>query len=120
MGRGGVRLHQGFAVGGGFHLGAVRAGTEWGLFQALRNNSCSATATMLDLSADTGFWVSVQCFASTFNEGQTVNALGALTAQTVTIYRIEATACNSATCPDPTNATSPGYIERKRQVIATN
>lgn len=100
---------------------AARTGTEWGLYQALRKNTCNATATTLDLSADTGFWVSVSCVASaSYREGEIESSPGTFTPRTVTLYRIEATACNSATCPDASAATTPGYVERKRQIIATN
>jgi MSHA biogenesis protein MshP len=97
---------------------AARAGNEWGLYQALRNNTCNnAGPTLLDLSADTGFWVTVNRLAISSNEGESAPG----TAQTVCVFRIESTACNSAAgCPDNARATTPGYIERKRQVIATN
>ena len=99
---------------------ATRTGNEWGLHQALRNGSCSAS-TLLNLSADTGFWVTVSCTqipaATPYNEGESAPG----TPQTVRVFRIESTACNSAAgCPDNAMATSPGYVERKRQVIATN
>lgn len=95
---------------------AARAGNEWGLHQALRNNSCNAS-TLLNLSADTGFRVTVTCVLIPYNEGESAPG----TPQTVRVFRVESTACNSAAgCPDNALATSPGYIERKRQVIATN
>ena len=72
---------------------AAKAGNEWGLYQALKNTSCVGGA------------------------GTTLN----LSAATVTVYRVDAVACNSTTsCPDAAKAVSPGYIERKREVIATN
>jgi MSHA biogenesis protein MshP len=98
----------------------ARTGNEWGLDQALRNGSCNAS-TLLNLSADTGFWVTVTCArippGTPYNEGESVPG----TPRTIFIYRIESTACNSAAgCPDNALAASPGYVERKRQVIATN
>jgi MSHA biogenesis protein MshP len=100
---------------------AARTGNEWGLHQALRNGGNCPGSTLLNLNADTGFWVTVNCtrFPTliAYNEGESVPG----TPQTVFIYRIESTACNSAAgCPDNALATSPGYVERKRQVIATN
>lgn len=97
---------------------AARAGTEWGLYQALKNDSCMAAATTLDLSAATGFWVSVTCAVNSYNEGET--AAGA--AQIVNVYTIGAVACNvSSGCPaSGSQVAAPDYVERARQVIATN
>ena len=97
---------------------AARAGDEWGLYQSLKNSSCIGGAgTTLDLSADTGAHVTVICDAWVYNEGETVPG----TAKIVTVYRITATACTSAACPDSTAAVaSAGYIERTRVVLATN
>lgn len=96
--------------------GAARTGNEWGLYQALKNNSC--TTTTLDLTADTGFRVTVVCSAVNRNEGESVPG----TPNVLRVYRIESTACNiAASCPaGAATATSPGYIERKRQAIATD
>jgi MSHA biogenesis protein MshP len=102
---------------------AARTGNEWGLHQALRNGSCPLASTLLNLSADTGFWVTVTCVLTPpavslpYNEGESAPG----TPRTIRVFRIESTACNSAAgCPDNALAVSPGYIERKRQVIATN
>lgn len=102
-------------------LAAARSGNDWGLYQALRAggiwSACSNATQILDLSADSGFLVKVSCDSKTYNEGESVPG----TPQVLRVYLIEATACNSATtCPDPSMATSPGYVERKRQVTATN
>ncbi len=111
---------------------AARAGNDWGLYQALRRTGiwywdpetflpatppCSTPqAQTLDLHADTGFWVSVSCSSQTFNEGESSPGV----ANKTTVYTIDAVACNSsARCPDPDLSTSPNYIERRRQVIAT-
>ena len=91
-------------------LAAARAGNEWGLFQALKGISgCLGATGTLDLRAATGFKVTVSCFSPPiYNEG----------GQSIRIYQITSTACNSsASCPDAAMATSPGYIERTRQVI---
>ena len=102
---------------------AAKAGNEWGLYQALKGapSSCVGGAgTPLDLSAATGFRVTVICDSFPYNEGQTCTTLPCVPT-VVTVYRIDAVACNSSTsCPDNTMATSPNYIERKREVIATN
>lgn len=79
-------------------------------------NFCITRRT-LDLTADTGFSVTVTCDSRGYNEGESVPG----TAQTIGIYSIRATACTSATCPD-TSATVAGigYVERSRVVVATN
>ena len=114
---------------------AAKSGTEWGLYQALQPGGlwywnpatylpspapCSAAspvpkAQTLDLSADTGFWVTVTCGMQTYNEGETSSGIN----QTAVIT-IDAVACNSsAGCPDATKATTPNYVERRRRVTAT-
>ena len=116
----------------------ARAGTEWGLYQALKSGSCIG-ATTLDLRAATGFSVTVSCSSQSpsntctcplstcpsppyppyyFCEGETSPGKP----QAVITYSIKAIACNF---PDPVNgcvnntsATVPGYVERERLVIA--
>lgn len=94
---------------------AARAGNEWGLYQALRSGSCVG-ATPLDLRAATGFLVTVTCTAKNFNEGETSPGVPLV----ITTYSIEAVACNTggAACPDAALAATPGYVERKRLVMA--
>jgi MSHA biogenesis protein MshP len=97
---------------------AARAGTEWGLYQALKGSwtTCSGASQTLDLSSDSGFRVTVRCNSIVYNEGE--DATGAV--QTLRLYTIDAVACNSAiACPDNARAVQPGYIERRRQVQAT-
>jgi MSHA biogenesis protein MshP len=97
---------------------AARAGTEWGLYQALKGSwtTCSGTSQTLDLTADTGMRVTVRCTSTVYNEGETTT--GAV--QTLRLYTVDAAACNSTSaCPDNTRAVQPGYIERRRQVQAT-
>ena len=105
----------------------ARAGNEWGLYWALRGGSCAGAAGTLDLRAATGFSVTVSCTARTFNEGETSPGVPLA----VTTYSIEAVACNfpftpppafTTTCYDPLVpnplAATPGYVERKRSVLA--
>jgi MSHA biogenesis protein MshP len=97
---------------------AARAGTEWGLYQALKGgwSTCSGASQTLDLTADTGMRVTVRCTSLRYNEGE--DDTGAV--QTLRLYTLDAVACNSTgTCPDDTRAVQPGYIERRRQVQAT-
>jgi MSHA biogenesis protein MshP len=94
---------------------AARAGNEWGLYQALRNNSCLASST-LNLSSETGFRVTVFCDSWLYEEVDANSGTN-----TVRVYRIKSTACNANTCP-ATDASVAGanYIERTRTVLATD
>jgi MSHA biogenesis protein MshP len=99
-------------------LQAARAGTEWGLYQAFKGSwtTCSGASQTLDLATDLGFRVTVSCDSRSYNEGETVPG----SARAVRLYTIDAVACNATTCPDNTRATTPGYVERRRQVQATD
>jgi len=98
---------------------AARAGTEWGLYQALKGTwtACSGASQTLDLTGSTGFRVTVSCDARTFNEGESAPG----TPRVVRIYTIDAVACSSnVSCPDDSAAASLTYIERRRQVHASD
>jgi MSHA biogenesis protein MshP len=97
---------------------AARSGNEWGLYKALKTGSCiAAPGSTIDLSADTGFHVTVTCDSWTYNEGETVPG----TARLVTVYRITAVACPAAACPaSNASVAGVGYVERTRVVLATN
>jgi MSHA biogenesis protein MshP len=118
---------------------AARIGTEIGLFKAISSTTpgdswktCSGLSLSLDLSASTGFHVTVTCASNLYYEGDcdvsdtdphcVVNPNDATKkVRSVRLYRIEATACNSSVaCPDSALSSSAGYIERVRQVIASN
>jgi len=115
---------------------AARAGNEWGLYQALQptgtwtlgaaNDLCPAAGALgqgvqvsqtLDLTADTGFRVTVTGDCWRYNEGETVPG----TPQTVRMYRVTAVACPAAACPAAdASVAGTGYVERTRVVLATN
>ncbi|MEO5687417.1 MAG: MSHA biogenesis protein MshP [Burkholderiaceae bacterium] len=97
---------------------AARAGVEWGLYQALKGSwtTCSATSQTLDLRADLGMMATVTCSSTAYNEGETSPGV----AKVVRVYTIDATGCNSSTCPDNARAVQSGYVERRRQIQATN
>ena len=98
---------------------AARAGLEYGLFQALKGSwtTCSGSSTTLDLGADLGMRVTVTCQSTAYNEGESVPGV----AQQVRVYTLDAVACNgTGHCPDATAATRESYVERHRQVHATN
>lgn len=96
---------------------AARAGTEWGLYQALKGSwsNCSNQSQTLDLRADTGMRVSVSCSSQVYNEGEASPGVP----QTVRLISVDAVACNSSACPDNSLAVQAGYVERRRQVQAT-
>ena len=95
---------------------AANAGTEWGLYQAFKGTwtTCSGDSQTLDLTASTGFRVTVSCDSRSYNEGETAPGVP----RVVRLYTIDAVACNSTSCPDNSAATGPTYIERRRQVQA--
>ena len=97
---------------------AARAGVEWGLYQALKGSwtTCSASSQTLDLRTDIGMMVTVTCSSTTYNEGETSPGVP----KVLRIYTIDAIGCNSSTCPDNARAVQSGYVERRRQVQATN
>jgi MSHA biogenesis protein MshP len=108
-------------------LAAARSGLEEGLYRALRNNECAATATWhRDLNTDTGFVVSIRCEPSSaaprsseFHEGESTPGVP----RKLTVYNITATACNIPTggaCPNADAVTSAGYVERVLQTVATS
>lgn len=113
---------------GGRAQRAANSGAEWGLFQALQgswSNCNGTTQTLTGMRADLGMIVTVTCNHDTFVEGQSVvtPATNPPTFQdrTIRIYRIDAVACNAATaCPDASRVGSIGYIERRRQVQASD
>jgi MSHA biogenesis protein MshP len=94
---------------------AARAGTEWGVYQALKGNwtSCVNASQTLDLRADSGgMRVTVSCSSISYNEGEASPGV----AQLRRAFTIDAVACNSTSCPDDTLAVQAGYVERRRQV----
>lgn len=110
---------------------AARAGNEWGLYLTRHNSDWSGAGTScdtadreatLDLTAATGFNVTVKCESELYNEGEEENPPGTRVAKTIRIYRIIAVACPAAACPSGAGATvaSPGYVERTRVVLATD
>ncbi len=97
---------------------AARAGSEWGLYRALRGDwsACVNASDSLDLRADGGFIVRVSCDSRQYVEGEESPGVPAR----VRVYEIRALACNAGTCPDDARATRPGYVERERLVLATD
>ncbi len=106
---------------------AARAGNEWGLYKALKSESWTTTpgqdcksadrSATLDLSADTGFHVTVRCESWPYNEGETVPG----TPKVVRVFRITAWACPAVSCPaTDALAAGIGYIQRTRMVLATD
>jgi MSHA biogenesis protein MshP len=79
---------------------AARAGIEWGVYAALRNNACTPSATLPALAGSAaGFAVVVTCSVSgPFDEG----------GSTVRVYQLTATATRGA-------AGAPDQVERQLQ-----
>jgi len=83
---------------------AARTGVELGAYQATVNGVCANSNFQLGTMR-----VDVQCTSSTHDEA----------AQTVTIYQITATACNSSACPAVADGVS--YVERQlRATVASS
>ena len=103
---------------------AARAGDEWGLYQAIKLGKCDEiSGTTLDLPGDTGFHVRVNCAKSgPYAEGLVDDGSGNLSVPKTYVYRIEAVACPVASvCPaNDASVASPGYVERRRVVLATH
>ncbi|HEX8987408.1 MAG TPA: hypothetical protein VF816_05565 [Rhodocyclaceae bacterium] len=126
---------------------AARSGTEWGVYQALQAPTLSPAGTgiwalgaasdicpaggalghgtdgktTLDLTAATGFYVTVtgQCWR--YSEG--LDSSPSVQQHLTLVYRIQATACPVSTgCPATAGAqvSSVGYVERSRVVVVTN
>jgi MSHA biogenesis protein MshP len=103
---------------------AASAGVDWGLFQVLRTGGswvgCTSSSQTLDLRSTMGFWVTVTCSSRATAFVESAKADGS-TPRSVRVYKIDAVACNgTATCPDNARAAMPTYIERQRQVTATD
>ncbi|UTY59875.1 MSHA biogenesis protein MshP [Massilia sp. erpn] len=93
---------------------AARAGTEWGLYQALVLNTCQ-TNQQLNLAALNGFTVTVNCSRITIREGETAPGQ----AEVKTIFTVDAVACNTAgPCPANASAATPDYVERRHMAAA--
>lgn len=101
---------------------AAYAGTQWGMYQALRGSwtSCAGASQTLDLRSTMGVRVTVACTSEVYNEGELADGLG--NPQTVRLYSITATACNgaAATCPDNASVTRPSYVERVRMSMVSD
>jgi MSHA biogenesis protein MshP len=94
---------------------AAASGTQWGAYQALKGawTQCSGDSQTLDLSADSGMWVTVSCQSTAYSEGESAPG----TPRTVRVWTLTATACNSAAgCPDAAAVLRPSYVERVRQM----
>ena len=108
---------------------AARAGNEWGLYKALKKEAWSVNPAdtcitaprnaTLDLTADTGFFVTVTCTSLPYREGEDDATLQPLP---LTVYQVSAVACPvAAGCPANGAAVAgAGYIERTRVVLATD
>lgn len=108
---------------------AANAGAEWGLYQALKGSwtACASASQNIDMRATLGMVVTVTCNSTFYEEGQlqgtTFDANGnpQYAPRSLRTYLIDAVACNSPTsCPNNGLASGVGYVERRRQVQATD
>jgi MSHA biogenesis protein MshP len=114
-----MQMARARAFQGAQALQAANAGLQWGLNETLHGtwSTCGTGSKVIDLRPTLAFTVSVTCQYDTYNEGE--SAAG--TARPLTVYTLEATACNSTTaCPDVGMVTGPNYVERVRRVTATD
>jgi MSHA biogenesis protein MshP len=88
---------------------ASRAGIEWGVYRALRDNTCVGSASFGLAGGLSEFTVTVACTDTPYTEVDS-------TAKHV--YLIQATACNrpnAGACP---GTPGPFYVERQLQALA--
>lgn len=88
---------------------ASRAGVDWGVYRALRDNSCVGSASFALTGGLSEFTVTVDCTDTPYTEVDS-------TAKHV--YLIRATACNrpnAGACP---GTPGPFYVERQLQALA--
>ncbi|UCD69103.1 MAG: agglutinin biogenesis protein MshP [Betaproteobacteria bacterium] len=87
---------------------SARAGIEWGVYRALRDNSCASSASF-GLAGDlSDFTVTVRCVDVPYTE---------VDATVKHVYSIVATACNrpaAGACPGPMGSF---YVERQLQAL---
>ena len=102
---GGQQRSSAFDTLGSRAYQAARAGTEFGIYQALRNSSCPASTVLALPGGLSDFSVRVECASSQHTEAAP---------PAVTMYQITATACNRAVCPAAADAT---YVERQLRVV---
>ena len=87
---------------------AARAGIEWGVYRALRNNSCAGSASFALVSDLSDFTVTVACSDTPYTE---------VDASIKHVYSIVATACNrpaAGVCP---GTSGTYYVERQLQAL---
>ncbi len=102
--------HSSFAldIQGARAFQSARAGIEWGVYRALRDDSCAGSVSFA-LNADlSDFSVTVQCAETPYSE---------MDSSAKRLYSIIATACNRPTagvCPGDRH---PYYVERQLQVL---
>lgn len=103
---------------------AARAGSEWGIYRALKGLDWGTSGSLcdtgnrtntLDLKSESGgFSVTVSCESWIYDEGETAPG----TIRQVRIYRIKAIACPATSCPaNDATVAGPGYVERSRVAL---
>jgi MSHA biogenesis protein MshP len=88
---------------------ASRAGIEWGVYRALRDNTCVGSASFGLAGGLSEFTVTVACTDTPYTEVDSIAKH---------VYLIQATACNrpnAGACP---GTPGPFYVERQLQALA--
>lgn len=95
-------------------LWAAHAGTEWGLYRALKSADCDTQSW--PYPDDAGLTVTVSCEKSDYKDGETTPDI----AHQLRVFTVTATACTATACPaiDPSRVASAGYVERQRVAVA--
>ena len=87
---------------------SARAGIEWGVYRALRDDSCMAP-TSFGLAADlSDFTVTVECTTTSYTETDSA---------VKHVYSIVATACNRPSAGACPGAPDSFYVERQLQAL---
>lgn len=95
------------------------AGTEGGLFRAMKGTPPTCDTQTWTSADDPQFRVTVACASNDYNDGEIVPLTDPSTPRVLRVFTVTATACNggAASCPDSATA-GPGYVERQRVAIA--
>ena len=88
---------------------ASRAGIEWGVYRALRDNSCVGSSSFALAGGLSEFTVTVACTDTPYTE---------VDATAKHVYLIQATACNRPLAGDCPGTPGPFYVERQLQALA--
>jgi MSHA biogenesis protein MshP len=87
---------------------AARAGIDWGVYRALQDDSCAASASFALAGGLSDFTVTVTCVDTPYTE---------IDSTVKHVYSITATACNTPAAGACPGTTGPFYVERQLQAL---